>query len=200
MTEWVGSKARRMLVAGAVAFVVGVPMLACSGSESGGSDDGAEEHDDGGGDDKKADGIEAGMIGTFKVKPSESALREFQIINAAINGKPPPKKVQPLKPPEKELYQAAKKASGAEKEYMKSQIKLMKGARITFKDGGKGMYEFDGGTNPFDWSLSGASGNEGTITLNYDHGVKEKAELELKGGDLHAHFTEPRSLDLVFAK
>ncbi len=203
MTEWVGSKARRLLLAGAVAFTMGAPTIACMGGDtSGGDDDGTEEDGGGdeGGDEKGGDGIESGMIGSFKVQPSEDALRELQIINAAINGKPPPKKLQPLKAPEKDLYQSAKKASGGEKEYMKSQIKLMKGARVTFSKGGSGKYDFDGGSNSFDWTTSNVKGDSASITMKYDHGVVEKADLTLKGKDLHAHFTSPRATDIVFKK
>lgn len=205
MTGFVGSQARRLLIAGALAFAVGVPTIACMGDTSGGDDVEENDGDDGddGGDDKAdegGDGIESAMIGSFKVQPSEAALRELQIINAAISGKPPPKKLGELKGADKTLYQTAKKASGAEKEYMKTQIKMMKGARVTFSKGGSGKYDFDGGTNPFDWSSSNVSDSSLNITMKYDHGVVEEAKLTLKGGDLHAHFTSPRETDIVFKK
>jgi len=206
MTEWVGSKARRLLLAGAIAFATGAPTIACMGGDSGGGettdgDHGGDEKpkDDGGA--KKDKGIESALISTFKVQPSPEMLRELKILNAAVNGKPPPKKIKPpMGPPDKKMYNEAKKASGGEKEYIKSQIKLMKGARVTFEKGGKGKYVFDGGENPFKWTISNASAKSADIVMTYDHGTVEKAELKLKGSDIHAHFTSPRPTDIVFKK
>jgi len=206
MTEWVGSKARRLLLAGAIAFATGAPTIACMGGDSGGETDGGGGNDNngggggnGGGGETKADGVEGAIIGTFRVTPSDEALRELKILNAAVNGKPPPKNIKPpFGPKDKKTYQDAKRASGGEKEYIKGQLNLMKGARVTFEKGGKGKYVFDGGENPFNWTLSGASGKKGTIKMNYDHGVSEEGTITLKGSELHVHFTKPRPTDIIF--
>jgi len=200
MTEF-GSKARRLLLAGAIAFATGAPTIACMGGDGGTTDAAGDDDDDDGGGKEESGGIEDGLIGSFQVQPSPEMLRELKILNAAVNGRPPPKNIKPpMGPDDKKMFREAKQASGGEKEYIKGQIKLMKGARVTFKSDGSGKYDFDGGNNPFKYTLSGASGNTAKITMNYDHGTVEKANLTLKGSDVHAEFTSPRATSIVFKR
>ena len=97
MTHTVGSKVRRLLMASGVALVLGVPTLACMGggdTSGGDATDGTTKEEPAPKEEKGA--LKDDLVGTWKVQPSEEALRELKIIRNAIEGKPPPKKLQPL--------------------------------------------------------------------------------------------------------
>jgi hypothetical protein len=199
MTRTVGSKARRLLVASGVALVLGLPTLACMGGAdtSTRGDDGTTTEEPKP-EPKKGGELKDDLIATWKVQPSEQVLRELKIIKNAIEGKPPPKNLQPLSDGEKNLYQDAKKASGAEQEYFSGLINRLKGARVTFEAGGKGRYDFDGGQNPFTYTTSGESADALSVEIKYDHGMVEKANLKRAGKAIDVHFTAPGEADYQF--
>ena len=199
MTKWVGTKARRLVIAGSVAFFVGVPLVACMGGADT-STDGAVKEEPKGEPKKEAKGIADAMISTWAVVPGEDTLRQLKIINAAIEGNPPPKKLGDLSADEKKLYNDAKKASGSEQQYFRGLISMMKGARVTFKADGSGQYDFDGGTNPFKYTTSNVNDSSLNVQINYDHGTVEKADLSMKGSDIAVHFTSPNVSDFTFKK
>jgi len=194
MTHTVGSKVRRLLMASGVALVLGVPTLACMGggdTSGGDATDGTTKEEPAPKEEKGA--LKDDLVGTWKVQPSEEALRELKIIRNAIEGKPPPKKLQPLSDAEKKLFQDAKKASGADQEFFRGLIARMSGARVTFDADGKGRYDFDGGQNPFTYTTSKESQDSVSIEIKYDHGVTEKADLKRKGKAIDVQFTAPSS-------
>ena len=125
-------------------------------------------------------------------------MRRLKIIRSGIEGKPPPKKLQPLSADEKKLYQDAKKASGSEQDYFRGLIARQEGARVTFEANGKGRYDYDGGQNPFTYTTSGESANAMNIEIKYEDGVVEKAQLKRKGMAITAHFTSPSEADWTF--
>jgi len=200
MTHTVGSKVRRLLVASSVALMLGIPTVACMGGAdtSTGGDDGGDKTEKP--EPKKSASLKEDMVATWKVQPSEAALRELKIIRNAVGGKPPPKKLQPLSDSEKKLFQDAKKASGSEQEFFRGLIARMSGARVTFESNGKGKYDFDGGENPFTYTTSNESADSLNVEIKYDHGTVEKASLKKKGANIDVHFTEPGTADYQFKK
>jgi hypothetical protein len=200
MTQTVGSKVRRLLVASGVALVLGIPTIACMGgadTSTGGDADGDKTEEPA---PAKSAELKDDLQATWKVHPSPEALRELKIIKAAISGKPPPKKLQPMSDSEKKLFQDAKKASGSEQQFFKGLIDRMSGARVTFEAGGKGRYDFDGGQNPFTYTTSNESADSLDVEIKYDHGTVEKANLKRKGDNIDVHFTSPATADYQFKK
>ena len=188
------------MIAAGVAFSVGVPLLACSGAADT-STDGAAPPADAPKEEKKAEkkGIGDALHSTWKVKPGADTLRQLKIINAAIEDKPVPKNLGDLSGPEQQLYNDAKKASGADQQYYRGLIAMLKGARVTFESNGKGKYQFDGGDNPFSYTTSNVTDKSLDIVITYDHGVVEKANMKLEGANIEVHFTAPQTADFTFS-
>jgi hypothetical protein len=202
MSEFKGSKARRLMIAGGLALFVGLPLLACSGSADTSTDGAVEPAPADGPKEGKAKApkadIASALHAEYKVVPGDAALRQMKLINAGVEGKPIPPKLDNVTEDEKRLYNDAKKAAGPDKEYMRSQISMMKGARVTFRADGTGQYDFDGGKNLFKYTTSNVSSDALDIVITYDFGVVEKANLKMKGSDIAVHFTEPNVADFTF--
>ena len=193
MTQTVGSKVRRLLVASGMALVLGVPTVACMGGGDAPSGDTKEDAAPAGKGELKDE-----LVATWKVHPGEDALRQLKIIRNAIEGKPPPKKLQPLNDAEKKMYQDAKKASGSDQDAFRAIIGRLSNARVTFESGGKGRYDFDGGQNPFTYTTSNEKADSLTLEIKYDHGTVEKATLKKKGKIIDVQITSPSSMEVQF--
>ncbi len=180
MNAWVQHKARRLVFAGAVAFAVGAPTIACMGGDTAVSDDG-DGDGDGDGDDDDDDGAQAKLQGDWRYFPVEEELRTLKVINAAISGKAKQlEKLKPLSSDEQAMYDDFKRRSKGDPEVaiVKEMIGSMKGATVTF-DGDNFSLTNDGGKSESEYEITSESGNSATVVVE-DGPTGERETHKLK--------------------
>jgi hypothetical protein len=204
MKAWIEQKMRRLLVAGAVAFTVGAPTIACMGGEvsdgAGPSDDGPAGDDDG--DDDDAQGAKAKLQGTWRYFPVEEELRTLKIINAALSGrKKAIEKLKPLNAEEQATYDEFKGLSKDDPmaQAMSEIIKVMKGATIEF-DGDSFKLSNPDGTTTTTFEVKSESGDKATIVIaEGPTGEEETHELEfVSNSKVEDHVTTTSGAQFFF--
>jgi len=174
MNAWIEHKAQRLLLAGALAFAVGAPTLACMGGDTA-SEDGADDAAPDAGDDGGEEAADAAgtMVGTWRVKPAEADLRVLKIINMAINNPKAneqmlQKKIKP--PPSAEeiaMFNELKKAdpNSPEVEFARLQIQMMREARLEIDDK-KWTLDLAGEKQSYSYKVKSSSEDEVVVELD----------------------------------
>ena len=175
MSSWIDQSARRLLIAGALAFAVGAPTIACMGGDSATEDDGGG--DDAGGDDgggEEAQKAQARSLGNWQVQPSKDDMRLLKIINMGLNPKMSEAQFkQKLKPPpsaqEVAMFNDIKKvpANSPEAEFLKMQIKAMKDSNLEITEK-KWVLSMAGDKD--EWSYTVEKETEDELTVKLDSG------------------------------
>ena len=164
MTLWLETKARRLTLAAAVAFAVGVPTLACTGSA-----DVAEDV----ADEPAEDGLAAKSVGNWRVKPSDEELRQLKILDMAINKEGSnvgmlQKKLKPPPTPEEiatfELLKSMDPNS-PDMQFAKMQLEMMKSANLEITSS-KWNLTFGGETESWSYTVQSESGSKLVVKLD----------------------------------
>ncbi|MFT4621455.1 MAG: hypothetical protein ACI8PZ_000107 [Myxococcota bacterium] len=174
MSTFLERNARRLLIAGGLTLVMGVPTIACMGGadvEVGGGDE-----DDGGDDKKEAATPESKVIGTWQMRPPSDQMRNFKIIDAALSGKPAKlEKLGKLKGAEQTLFDEVKGMKGPEKKMMMNQLKFMKQSKLIFtKSDVTVQFGADEKFGPVKYTVSSATDSK--ISVKFDPGLGNGTE------------------------
>ena len=123
MNTFLERNARRLLIAGGLAFFMGAPTIACMGGGE------AEVGEDAGGDEEKKEEKkeeakpESKIIGSWQMRPPQSEMRNFKIIDAAVSGKPQKKqKLGQLKGDEKKLFDEVAGMKGPTEQHIRCRV------------------------------------------------------------------------------
>lgn len=182
MSTWIDRKARRLLLAGALAFAVGAPTVACMGggtTEEGGGDEG------GGGDEAAPKDVQEKALGNWTVQPSKEDMRMLKIFNMALNPKMNvdqfKEKLQPPPTPEEvELFKQVQTLppDSPEAQFVKMQIKMMKESLLEITES---KWILTMGGEKDEWTYSVVSKDDTTLTVKLDSG--ETNTLTFKSDD-----------------
>ncbi|HHO53797.1 MAG TPA: hypothetical protein ENK18_23720 [Deltaproteobacteria bacterium] len=164
MNTWAQDRARRLIFAAGVAFVVGAPTLACMGVGETTGDEVVTDDGDGDGDDSE---ITSRLVGDWHMVPQD--LRRYRIIQAALSGKPAAKKKLNLKKEEEALFDEWAAATGQKAEDMRAEIKYKKETLFTFTDSQATVTLAGDKFGPVDFTVVSADGDN--IVLTFDPGL-----------------------------
>lgn len=164
MNTWARDRARRLLFAAGVAFVVGAPTLACMGVGETTGDQAPTDGAGGGGEDAE---ITTKLVGDWHMVPQD--LRRYKIIQAALSGKPAAKKKLNLKKEEEALFEEWAAATGQKAEDMRAEIKYKKETLFTFTEGQATVTLAGDKFGPVDFTV--VSSSDDNIVLTFDPGL-----------------------------
>jgi hypothetical protein len=167
MRSWTNIKVRRLMLAGAVALTVGLPILACGG----GADraDPVKEtivEEDDGLDPEQA------IVGVWMIQPEATQLRELKIIDFAVN-RPDTKLGQlkkRLKPPPTEAeiktYNELRAAdpNSPEIDFAKMYLDMLKSARLEITSS-KWALDLAGEQDSWTYTVQGKTADSLTVKL-----------------------------------
>lgn len=205
MSSWIDHKARRMLLAGALAFAVGAPTIACMGGETSSDEGGGDDGGDDGGDE--AMDAQAKSIGNWQVQPSPEDMRLLKIINMALNPKMDVAKFkQKMKPPPSDAEVAQFKelqsipANSPEAQFLKTQIKMMKESNLEITDS-KWILAVGGEKDEWTYTVESQTDDSVTVklssgetnTLNFVNDNKIKVKIKDAGGEMELQFARKSS-------
>ena len=159
----VRSDLRRLVLAGAVALSVGLPLLACSGTTTPTTDTPAVEPAPAPATDPKTK-----LVGTWKMMPDEKNLREMKIIDAAMSGRTQKiEKLGDLTPDEQKLLDEWKNKSGDETKDMKAQLRFLRNCTFDFTDKQVTIHFGEDETyGPVDYAVTNATDTNTTVTFD----------------------------------
>lgn len=194
MNGWIERKAKRMVLAGVLAFAVGAPTLACMG--------GAEDGSGGGESDLKSK-----LKGTWQVKPHPDEIRPLKVIAIAIrpNGNEEMLKKQLQPPPNAEelkLFQEVKRRgkNDPEVKFYAQMIELMKGATLVIDDS-NWTYTIGSDKAVMPYTVHESSGSTMKITLSNTPAGTEDWTLNFSGDSkIDLQNTRPSDQRLVFQR
>ncbi len=199
MSSWIDQSARRMLLAGALAFTVGAPTIACMGGDST-SEEGGDDGD-GGGEDEAKDAY-AKSLGNWSVQPSKEDLRTLKVIDMGLKPKIKESDFKAkLKPPptdqELALFREIKKLpkDSPEAQFMKMQIKAMKQSNLEITED---TWTLDMAGEKEVWKYTVVSSDDTVVTVKLDSGEtntltfvkddKVKVKISDAGGSMELVF------------
>lgn len=202
MSSWIDQSARRLLIAGALAFAVGAPTIACMGGDSATEDDGGGGDGDGDGGGDEAKSAQDRSLGNWQVQPSPDDMRLLKIINMGLNPKMNEAQFkQKLKPPPKPeeiaMFNDIKKvpANSPEAEFLKMQIKAMKDSNLEITEK-KWVLSMAGDKDEWSYTVQSDNGDElkvkldsgETNTLKFMSDDKIKVTISDPGGSMDLQF------------
>ena len=208
MSTWIEHSARRLVIAGALAFAVGAPTIACMGGDStsdeaGGGDEGGDADeggdDDGGGEEQDA---KARALGNWTVVPAKEDARKLKIISMGLQPKSTEERLKKtLKPPptaeELTMYREVKKVDpkSPEAQFLKLQIKMMKDSNLEISES---KWVLEMGDEKDEWSYTVQSSSADELVVKLDSGetntltfVKDdmiKVNIKDDGGEMDLRF------------
>ena len=172
MSSWIDQSARRLLIAGALAFAVGAPTIACMGGDSATEDDGGGGGDDGDGGGDEAKSAQDRSLGNWQVQPSPDDMRLLKIINMGLNPKMTEEQFkQKLKPPPKPdeiaMFKDIKKVppNSPDAEFLKMQIQAMKDSNLEITKS-KWILSMAGDKDEWSYTVQDDSGDELKVKLD----------------------------------
>ena len=176
MNTFLERNARRLLIAGGLAFFMGAPTIACMGGGE------AEVGEDAGGDEEKKEEKkeeakpESKIIGSWQMRPPQSEMRKFKIIDAAVSGNPKKKQdLGQLQGDEKKLFDEVAGMKGPEKKNMQNMLKLMKQNKFVFTESDVTVqFGADEKFGPVKYTVVSAS--DSAITVKFDPGLGNGTE------------------------
>ncbi len=207
MSTWFEHSARRLVVAGALAFAVGAPTLACMGGggtteeDGGGADDGGA--DDGGADEASKSAHQR-SVGTWQVQPSKEDMRQLKILNMALNPKIKEAQFkQKLKPPpsndELALFRQVKQVppNSPDAQLVRMQIKMMKESRLTITEA---KWTMEMGGDKQEWSYTVVSDSPDTVKVKLDSGEESTLKF-VNDNKIHVTLVDQgKTMELQFAR
>lgn len=201
MSSWIDQKARRLLIAGALAFAVGAPTIACMGGETSGDEAGGDDGgDDGGGDEAKK--ASEKLLGSWQVQPSKEDFRLLKIINMALNPKMNLAKFkEKMKPPPNQAeiaqFEEFKKLppDSPEAQFLKMQIKMMKESNLEITDS-KWILDVAGEKDEWTYTIDSETDDSVTVklssgetnTLKFLNDNKLQVKIKDAGGEMELMF------------
>jgi hypothetical protein len=164
-------QAKRLLIGLGLSLAVGLPTVACMGDSS----ETPNEAPAGGDDDAGEDDAASKIVGKWQMQPDKSELRNLMIIDAALSGKPKKKdKLGKLSGTEQALFNEWKGKKGAEADFMKAQIKLLKGYQLTFTSSQVTVKFGPDSFGPVSYTVKSAS--DSGLTVTFDPGLGNGVE------------------------